>query len=61
MFQSMLETYAILIPTFMETARQDCIGFGNIKWLTEGFTCLDRIQLKVSLVVEENTKLLFQP
>ena len=23
---------------FMETAGQDCMGFGNIAWLAEGFT-----------------------
>ena len=41
----MLAAYAIL-----ETAIQDCMGFGNIEWLTESFTCLDSVILEVWLV-----------
>ena len=46
-FHSMLAAYAVLVPTLMETARQDCIGFGNVAWLTESFTCLSSVRLEV--------------
>ena len=31
---------------FTETAGQDSMGFGNIAWLDESFTCLDSVQLE---------------
>ena len=32
---------------FTQTARKDYMGFGNIAWLAESFTCLDSIQLEI--------------
>ena len=37
------------------------MGFGNISWLAERVTCLDRVQLEVRPVAGSNVDLLFQP
>ena len=35
---------------FPETARHDCMGFGNNEWLTESFNRLYSIQLELGTV-----------
>ena len=46
---------------FTETARQDCMGFGNIAWLTEIFNGLDGVRLDLLPVAGQNAELLFLP
>ena len=48
-FHSMLGAYAILVTILYGNSVQYCIGFSNIEWLTESFTCSDNVKLEVEL------------
>ena len=43
----MLAACAILVSDTKKTKNQDCMGMGNIAWLTQSFTSLDSVQLEI--------------